>query len=277
MKMNKTGFIGFGAMGSIMVEALLSAKALTENEIILNTRTPEKLKAFAAAHPRIEVVRSIRELAVKCHHVFICTGTKETKTVLEEIAHQSYPDVHIITITGVIELKCLESVFSGAVKRIMPTQIAEVGEGVTLVLHNAKVNIADRSFISDIFSKIGKVKEITESQMDLAADLSGCAPAFYAAIMNNLAQVALKRGVLGAEVIKEISLATLYGTAKLMLEKDIDYQDLINRVATPGGITEEGVKILDRTIPSVFDEVLTTTIGKREKIRALMRAQYGVA
>jgi pyrroline-5-carboxylate reductase len=277
MKMNKTGFIGFGAMGSIMVEALLGAKALAENEIVLNTRTPDKLKAFTAAHPQIEVAQSVRDLAAKCHRVFICTGTKEVKAVLEEVVRYASSDIHIITITGVIEMKCLESIFSGSFTRIMPTQIAEVGEGVTLVLHNAKVNSAGQAFIAKAFGKIGRVKEISERQMDLAADLSGCAPAFYAAIMNNLAQVALKRGGLSAEAIKEISLATLYGTAKLMLEKHIDYQDFIDRVATPGGITEEGVKILDRTLPSVFNEVLTATLGKREKIRERMRAQYGVA
>jgi pyrroline-5-carboxylate reductase len=276
MKMNKTGFIGFGAMGSIMVEALVRAKAVPENRIVLNTRTPEKLKAFATAHSQIEVVGSVKELASRCSRVFICTGTREVKTVLEEVERFASSDVHVITITGAIEIKCLESVFSGAITRLMPTQVAEVGEGVTLVLHNAKVLPADRAFISKAYSKIGKVKEITESQMDLAADLSGCAPAFYAAIMNTLAQAALKHGGLAPHEIRDISLATLYGTAKLMQEKDASFTGLIGRVATPGGITEEGVKILDRALPAVFDEVFTATLTKRRKIRAQIRAQYGV-
>ena len=222
------------------------------------------------------MVGSVKELAETCVRIFICTGTREVKTVLEEVVRFAAPEVHIITITGAIEMKCLESVFSGAVTRLIPTQVAEVGEGVTLVLHNAKVKPAGRSFINQAFSQVGKVKEITESQMDLAVDLSSCAPAFYAAIMNNLSQTALNHGDLNAEDIKEISLATLYGTAKLIREKDISFTGLIERVATTGGITEEGVKILDRTLPAVFDEVFTTTVAKREKIRAQMRAQYGV-
>jgi pyrroline-5-carboxylate reductase len=274
--MNKTGFIGFGAMGSIMVEALVRTKAIPENEIVLNTRTPEKLKAFAAAHPQIEVAKSVRELIESCSRIFICTGTKEVKAVLKEVVRYAAAEVHVITITGAIELKCLENVFSGAITRIMPTQIAEVGEGVTLVLHNAKVSPENRAYIVKAFGKIGKVIEITESQMDLAADLSGCAPAFYAAIMQNLVTVAQKHGGLTPEQVKEISLATLYGTAKLMLEKGIDFTTFIQRVATPGGITEEGVKILDRTLPAVFEEVLTTTMTKRVNIRAQMRAHYGV-
>jgi pyrroline-5-carboxylate reductase len=274
--MIKTGFIGYGAMGSIMVEALVRAKAIPENEIILTTRTPEKMRSFTAWHRKVEVAGSIKELAEKSGRIFICTGTKEVKAVLEELVRYASKEAHIITITGVIEMKCLERIFSGKISRIMPTQIAEVGEGVTLVLHNAKVLPADRAFIHQAFGKIGKVKQITESRMDLAADLSGCAPAFYAAIMRNLAEIARTHGDLTGEEIKEISLATLYGTAKLLLEKDIDYTGFISRVATKGGITEDGVKILDRALPLVFDEVLSATLAKREKIRLQMREQYGV-
>jgi pyrroline-5-carboxylate reductase len=79
------------------------------------------------------------------------------------------------------------------------------------------------------------------------------------------------------DVIRDISLATLSGTVELLQEKHLDYDTLINRVATPGGITEEGVKIIDRTVPSVFDEVFRATLAKRAKIRAEMRRQYGLS
>ena len=186
------------------------------------------------------------------------------------------PKIHVITITGVIEIECIESVFPGRVTKIMPTQIAEVGEGVTLVGHNAKALPADRAFIQDAFSKIGLVKEMPESQLDLAADLSGCAPAFYTAILKNLVEVTHRHGDLSEKEIKEISLATLYGTAKLLLEKDVDFAGFIARVATPGGITEEGVKILDKALPPVFDEMLSVTLEKRKQVKARMRAQFGV-
>jgi pyrroline-5-carboxylate reductase len=273
--MGKIGFIGFGAMGSIMVKALVDSGAMAANSVILTTRTPAKLKDFFTRHPEVEEVRSIAELTKKCERVFICTGTSEVKGVLREIARVN-PGVHVITITGVIEMACIESVFPGRITKIMPTQIAEVGEGVTLVCHNAKALPADRAFIHDAFSKIGLVKEIPEKQLDLAADLSGCAPAFYTAILKNLVEVAQRHGDLSVKDIKEISLATLYGTAKLLLEKDVDFTRFIERVATPGGITEEGVKILDKALPAVFDEMLSVTLEKRKKVKAKMREQYEV-
>jgi pyrroline-5-carboxylate reductase len=60
------------------------------------------------------------------------------------------------------------------------------------------------------------------------------------------------------------------------MDKDTGFEELIKRVATPGGITGEGVKILDRALPAVFDDVFQTTLAKREKLRAQMRRQYGI-
>ncbi len=274
--MAKTGFIGFGAMGSIMVEALVQAKAIPEKQIVLHTRTPAKLGSFLARYPKVAVAGGIKQLAGQCRRVFICTGTREVKAILQELAGLLPADAHIVTITGAIEMRCVESVFSGAVTRIMPTQIAEVGEGVTLVLHNAKVSLGDRAFITNAFGKIGRVKEITESQMDLAADLASCAPAFYAAVLRHITAAALKHGGLAEKDIRDISLATACGTAKLLLEKQVSPEKLIERVATPGGITEEGVKILDRALPAVFEEVLRATMSKREKTRQQMRRDYGL-
>ena len=274
--MNKTGFIGFGAMGGIIAEALVKNNAIPAGKIVLNTRTPSKMKSFLERYPEAEAAGSVQALAGKCSRIFICTGTKEVKAVVEELVGYLQENAHLITITGIIEMKCLESIFTGAITRIMPTQIAEAGEGVTLILHNAKVASGERELIRKAFSKIGRVKEITESQMDLAADLASCAPAFYAAILKHVVAAAEKHGGMAEKDIREISLATAEGTIKLLTDRNLGFEELIRRVATPGGITEEGVKILDRALPAVFNEVFTTTLSKREKLRKQMCEQYGV-
>lgn len=274
--MGKIGFIGFGAMGSIIVKALLDVKAIPENKVILTTRTPEKLKDFTARHPKVEVVGNITELAKKSERVFICTGTKEMKSVVTEMAQYLPEDAHVVYIAGTIEMKCMESIYKGKISHLMPTQIAEVGEGVTMVCHNSKVLPGDREFIASTFGKIGKVKEIPESWFSLAANLASCAPGFYAAILRNFGEVAKKYGDLPPEEINEIIIATIYGTAKLLLKYGVGFGDLIRRVATKGGITEEGVKVLDRALPDIWDEVLSVTLKKREIIKAQMREQYGL-
>ena len=238
--MGKIGFVGFGNMGSTMIRALLKAGAIPENNVMVFTRT------------------------------------REEKSVLTKLISYLPEDAHVISITGMIEIKCLESIYKGRITKIMPTMVSEVGEGVTLVYHNNRALPEDKEFIRAVFGKIGKVKEIREGQFDLAADLTSCAPAFYAAMLNNLVEVAKRHGDFKVDELIELVLPTCYGTAKLLLETKADFNGLISRVATKGGISEEGVKILDRELPKTFDELLNITLSKREKVKKQMREQYGL-
>jgi pyrroline-5-carboxylate reductase len=274
--MGKIGFIGFGAMGSIMLKALLDAHALAEDNVIVITRTPEKLRDFHKKYPGVEIAKTLPEFAAKCARAFICTGTRDVKPVLIELVKYLPQDAHVITITGTIEIKCVESIFPGRITKIMPTQIAEVGAGVTLVFHNQNTLPEDRQFIKSAFEKIGQVKEIPENQLDLGADLTGCAPAFYAAILRSFSDAAARHGSFTSDELKELVVSTCYGTVKLLSERDVTFDELITRVATKGGITEEGVKILDREMPGIFNEVLETTLEKRIKIKKQIREQYGL-
>jgi len=57
-------------------------------------------------------------------------------------------------------------------------------------------------------------------------------------------------------------LETLLGTAKLLQAKNMGFEALISAVATKGGISEEGIKVLDRHLPTVFDDLVETTMNK---------------
>lgn len=274
--MGKIGFVGFGNMGSTMIRALLRAGAISENNVMIFTRTKEKLKSFMEDYPNAEIAKSLSDLCSKCERVFICTGTKEVKSVLIELINYLSDNAHIITIAGTLEMRCLESIFKGRITKIMPTMISEVQEGVTLVYHNQKALIEDKKFIKKAFKKIGVIKEIREEQFDLAADLTSCSPAFYAAILNNLIETAKKHGDFKADELNDLILPTFYGTAKLLFETKTDFDELISKVATKGGISEEGVKILDRDLPKIFDELFNVTLTKRKNTKKQMREQYGL-
>jgi pyrroline-5-carboxylate reductase len=272
--MAKIGFIGYGRMGSIMLNALLDAKTMPQKRVTVTNRSREKLKAFTLKYPEVEIAGTIPELAAKSERVFICTSTGVVKTVLSEMLPYLPENAHIITITGHIEIRSLEGIFIGKISKIMPTQLAAVSEGVTLVCHNRKVLPRDREFIHKAFGKIGVVKEITEKQFDLGSELTSCAPAFFAAICRNFAAAAASHGAFTPEEINEMTVLTLYGTAKLLKEQPISFEELIEKVATKGGISEEGVKILDRELPGIFEELFRVTMGKREKLKQQIRAQF---
>ena len=60
------------------------------------------------------------------------------------------------------------------------------------------------------------------------------------------------------------------------MERDVNPGDLISRVATRGGISEEGVKILDARLPGAFNDLLKATLGKRALVLKRTREQYNL-
>jgi len=167
-----------------------------------------------------------------------------------------------------VTIKNIEKVFNGKISKITPTIISEIGEGITLICHNCKVEDEDKKFIESLLLKIGQVKRIDEEDFALAVELTSCAPGFFASIFEEFMKSALRHNrSLREEEIKEMILYTIYGTSKLFIDKNITFNEVIERVATKGGITEEGVKVLREKLPNIFDELFERTMNKRKMIK----------
>ena len=105
----------------------------------------------------------------------------------------------------------------------------------------------------------------------MAADFTSCAPGIIAAIFQNFVEAGLKHSGLPKEIAQQMVISTLFGTAKLLLEREMSFSQMISRVATKGGITEEAVKVLNRGLPSTFDEVYYRTLNKHNHVKELVK------
>jgi pyrroline-5-carboxylate reductase len=144
-----------------------------------------------------------------------------------------------------------------------------------LVCHNEKVTEDNSMRLERCLSKLGTVKIIEEDQFEVGADITSAAPAFMAAMMKYFTATAVKNSNFSAEEAEEMVRTTMLGTATLISRRQIPFDSLIDRVATDGGITEDGIKVLDEKLPAVFDELFTATIAKNEAIKASIDEQYG--
>lgn len=272
--MSKVGFIGYGHMGSVMLQSLLSMKAIRSDQVVISTRTKNKLSDLKAKYPDIEIEDNSCEVARKSSTLFLCVGTGQVKSVLTEIADVLSDDMHLVTISGGLEIASVERVFDGPISKVIPTIITEVQEGVTLISHNAKVTPAAKAYLFECFSQIGKAKVIAEHQFEIGADFTSCAPGLLASICEQLVLAGVKHGDFTYEEAAEMLLYTLYGTAKLLLQNQEDFKALIRRVATKGGATEGGVSVLEAKLPEVFDGVYAATLERHEARKQITRQQF---
>ncbi len=58
----------------------------------------------------------------------------------------------------------------------------------------------------------------------------------------------------------------MIGTARILAAEQMKFDDVIGRVATKGGSTEEGVKVLQARLPDVMDEVFQSLDAKRRVV-----------
>lgn len=84
-----------------------------------------------------------------------------------------------------------------------------------------------------------------------------------ASIFDVICTTAEKHTDIAREKIIKMVLNTMCRTGSLMLEKDMTFEEVVSRVATKGGITEEGTKVIYNQFPSTVMELFNNTLEKR--------------
>lgn len=261
----KVGFIGYGSMGSMLLNQFILSGALQPDEIIVFNRTAAKLHSLRESYPTIEIAADVKELATKAKYIFLCTKALDMLTVLEELKGSVAPETHIISIAGTIKARDISKSTNMAVSKLIPAVTSEVQDGVSLLYHEASVCKEDAAFIENLLSRISKVKLLREDDFALITEVTSCGPGLIAGIFREFLEAAARNTEdYSREELQDLLIRTLYGTAKLFLDKELTFDETIARVAVKGGITEEGVLVLDEQLPEVFDQMFSNMLEKRK-------------
>jgi len=260
--MNRVGIIGYGHMGSMLVNGFCASGALSPDEVVVASRSRESLDACAAAWPGIGIARANRELARQCRLIIIAVRPQETRGVLDEITSVMDGDEHIVSLAAGISLKDFEGLFPGSVTRVVPTVTSAVGQGTTLVCHGRQVGMHDALRVEGLFSSIGNIVPVDEVNLPAATLLSSCGPGLLAVVIEELAGATARASGLSPEEALVLTTETVAATAAYLRETGEAPRDLINEVATGGGVTEVGVKGLRERLPGVFDGTVAAMLER---------------
>lgn len=122
------------------------------------------------------------------------------------------------------------------VVRVMPNIPLLVGAGASTLCKGAAATDADEQLVCELFGCLGKAWIVNESDMDITCAINGSGPAYVAALIEALAAAAEKAG-LTYEMGEALATQTVYGTAKLMLDKNQRAEKTRIDVCSPGGTT----------------------------------------
>lgn len=155
-------------MGQMLVQALVRAEVLPVGEILVTTRSPEKLVRLSSSMPGIRYLATNGELARNSRVVFLCIKPGETATVLREMAPYITADHLVVIITNTLDIAQLEEAIPARIAKVIPSIVQSVGAGISLMMFGDRCTGADRAEVQALFKPISTPIVIKESDARVA-------------------------------------------------------------------------------------------------------------
>lgn len=254
---NPTWLVGCGNMGGAIVEGWRAAEIDLSGAVAIRpSGTP------------VEGVRTVTSLAqAGPPPKLVVLGFKPQK--LDSIAPELQPWLSsktiLVSILAGASAQSLRRRFAkpAAIIRAMPNTPVAIRRGV-VALFSEDADEAQRAEIGGLFAPLGfTLWTRTEEQFGTIGSIAGSGPAYVARFVAALAKAGQARG-LSPELSATLALETLLGTGWLAASRQADMAQIARQVASPGGTTEAGLKMLDgeQALDRLIDSVIDAA-GKR--------------
>jgi pyrroline-5-carboxylate reductase len=229
----KLGLIGAGNMASAL------ARGIGEPVLVADA-VPDKAAALAAAMGG-EALGSNAEVAERADAVVLCHKPAQLGEVAEQVGGRAKAVVSILAATRIADV---EGAYPGVpVYRFIPNIPVEVRRGVLCYAPGTLAGEGPEGEILELMGRVGTVIPLDEPLIEPAMAIMSCGPAFFALIADSLSDAGARHG-LGHDDAALMTVETMLGTAAYLRAHGLDARALMEKVATPGGATERGLRTL---------------------------------
>lgn len=247
--------IGCGNMGGAMLAGWLAAGMDPARFAVLDP-------ALETAPEGVALYRSVAEAEAAAAHDAVMLGFKpqQLRQLAPGIQSLCGEGIAVTSLLAGITLAQLRASFPNASAhvRVMPNLAARIKKS-PVILMEAGLDDAGRSSAFALFDALGTAVWLEdESRFDLVTALAGSGPGFVYRFIDALARAGADLG-LDREQADALALAMVEGAASLAAASDFSPGELADRVASPGGMTREGLNVLDEG--GALVELLTRTLA----------------
>jgi pyrroline-5-carboxylate reductase len=248
MTSSKLTFIGGGNMASSLIGGLI-ADGYNSRHITVSDPDSEKLAQLAArfdVHTETDNNRALEQAQV----VVLSVKPQILETVARGIAERVIRNRPlVISIAAGVRESVLLGWLGGevALVRSMPNTPAIIQSGATVLHAGPGVSDEQRDMAESILRAVGLTRWVEdEPLMDAVTAVSGSGPAYFFLVMEAIESVATEMG-LNAETARLLTLQTALGAARMAMESSDSPATLRQKVTSPGGTTEQALKILEES------------------------------
>lgn len=233
---NSILLIGCGNMGGAMLAGWLASGMQPSRFTVVDPY-------LDAAPAGVELLRDLPERRFDA----ILLGVKPQMLgdVAPQLERLAGSETVLLSILAGVELASLHARFpqAGGIVRIMPNLAAAIGKSPIALAGQGLAENA-KAEVTALMVPLGTPEWLDESLFDAVTALAGSGPAFVYRFIDALATGATALG-LSADQAQRLALAMVEGAGALASASEHAPGELARRVASPGGTTEAGLKILD--------------------------------
>jgi len=264
------GFLGSGKMAEAILSGVLDAglvapRAIVACEIRAGRRAEIRRRYQARVTP------SAAEALSACDTIVLAVKPQDLDAMLAPLMPVWRPRHLVISIAAGKTLAGLQPRLGARVRlvRVMPNLPLMVGEGMSVFCLGKAARPADRRIVQRILGCAGRTMELAERHFDAVTALSGSGPAFFAFVLQAMADAAVGQGLLPADA-RLLAEQTMLGAARYLLDTERDPREFIQAVASPNGTTAAGLAVLDKS-------ALRAILGRTIRAAARRSAELGRA
>ena len=256
------GIIGTGNMGTMLVEALIDGKAISPSSMIITNRTKSKAILLKDKYKKIRVGANAEEVAAQSDLLFLCVKPLDIYKMLDKIHPHLSPEKCLISITSPVSTSQIEKKVSCSIVRVIPSITNRALAGVSLITYGENCSDLWKTKVEKLISKISVPVCIDEKITRVASDIVSCGPAFFSYLLQSFIQAAVKETEIDNKTATIFASEMIVGLGALLKQGHYTLPSLQEKVSVKGGITGEGIKVLDNELGDVFEHIFQATHAK---------------
>jgi len=237
----RIGFVGAGNMATGLARGWAAAadEPGAPEAMLFADADPGRAASLAGAVGG-DAVESNRAVAESSDLVVLAVKPNVLDSVSGELAEAGTPVLSILAGTS---LERLREVLPGIeLIRVMPNLGAQLRQAVLCVVYGEAIGAERRERVGELLGLLGEVVELDERLIDAATAITGCAPGYLALMAEVLVEAGVKEG-LTADQSARMAAKAMAATGGLLEVREPG--ELKQAVASPGGMTEAGLQVLE--------------------------------
>jgi competence protein ComER len=258
----KIGIIGTGNMGRILVEAFIEGKAISPSSMMITNRTKSKALQLKDKYEDLQVGDDPQEVASQSDLLFMCVKPLDVLPILNKIIPYLNAEKCLISITSPISTDQIEKVVPCSVVRVIPSITNRALAGVSLLTFGENCDNFWKTEVEQLFSKISVPVQIEEKITRVSSDIVSCGPAFFTYLLQEFINAAVKETGIEKMVATKLASEMVIGLGELIKQGHYTLPALQQKVCVKGGITGEGIEVLESELGEVFTDLFKATQNK---------------